>query len=274
MYTRTAVARPAPFTVLAPSNGAVVDAGSLVRVAITPAVGTTLTAFSAWFVPVIAPPPIISRPPFELSMQVPGSLVGDALVEVVGVDSAGARFIESVRVVVRQVSALVALRAIPATLAIESPGGIAQIRVVGEFADGVRRNVSTAAGWVSENVQVTTVSAEGLVRGVAPGASSIAVDYLGFTATVPVTVGIFEVRGDLDGDGDVDRRDVRILRQALKGVDRDDDASDSDDDLQRDARLATTGPSDPRDLNGDGFISRADLVILRSLCSRALCAAR
>ena len=59
--------------------------------------------------------------------------------------------------------------------------------------------------------------------------------------------------GDLDGDGDVDNDDVKLVSNAL-------------------GTLSYHG--DPRDLNQDGWITSADVTILQQLCTRTGCAVR
>lgn len=63
---------------------------------------------------------------------------------------------------------------------------------------------------------------------------------------------ICHLRGDLDGDGDVDRNDVSIVTAARN--------------------RPASGPSDPRDLNGDGMITVLDARQLVLLCTRPNCA--
>ena len=65
-------------------------------------------------------------------------------------------------------------------------------------------------------------------------------------------MGKFELRGDLDGDYDVDQDDLNILLAAKDTV--------------------STGVGDPRDLDNDGLISDLDAQILATLCSRPECA--
>ena len=58
--------------------------------------------------------------------------------------------------------------------------------------------------------------------------------------------------GDLDGDGDVDRDDLNIVLTARN--------------------TPSSGPDDPRDLDGDGTITSLDARQLTLLCSRPRCA--
>lgn len=62
---------------------------------------------------------------------------------------------------------------------------------------------------------------------------------------------ILGVSGDFDGDSDVDRDDLNIIRMALN---------------------TTVDPGDPRDLDGDGRITVLDMRQLTLLCTRPRCA--
>ncbi len=58
--------------------------------------------------------------------------------------------------------------------------------------------------------------------------------------------------GDVDGDGDVDRIDLYLIRRAVG--------------------QPALGPQDPRDLDGDGFITRRDVFLAAQNCTRPQCA--
>jgi hypothetical protein len=60
------------------------------------------------------------------------------------------------------------------------------------------------------------------------------------------------IAGDLDGDGDVDRKDMAVILEALN--------------------TAATGADDPRDLDRDGMITALDMRKLVLLCTRPRCA--
>ncbi len=60
-----------------------------------------------------------------------------------------------------------------------------------------------------------------------------------------------EIRGDLDGDGDVDRADIAIMLAA---------------------RNQLVDPGDPRDLDQDGIVTVLDARTIVGLCTRARCA--
>ena len=60
------------------------------------------------------------------------------------------------------------------------------------------------------------------------------------------------VAGDLDGDGDVDRDDLNVIKANLN--------------------QPAAGPSDPMDVNGDGTITVRDMRKLYLICTRPRCA--
>lgn len=75
------------------------------------------------------------------------------------------------------------------------------------------------------------------------GASDSAPDSV--TITVPKL-------GDIDGDGDVDKNDLKLIRAARK--------------------TPANGPNDLRDINGDGKITSLDVRLAKRLCTRRGCA--
>jgi uncharacterized protein YjdB len=62
-------------------------------------------------------------------------------------------------------------------------GLTAQFTATANMSDGTTQNVTTAAAWQSSNPAVATVSALGVVAGVADGQSTITATYQGLTAT-------------------------------------------------------------------------------------------
>ncbi len=67
-----------------------------------------------------------------------------------------------------------------------SPVGVgltAQFTATANMSDGTTANVTTAAAWLSSNTNVATVSALGVVTGVADGQTTITATYQGLTAT-------------------------------------------------------------------------------------------
>lgn len=82
--------------------------------------------------------------------------------------------------------------------------------------------------------------------------SSGAVVPTGTLVAMTVSAGALSVVGDLDNDGDVDKKDIDIIL-AAKGT-------------------AATGPNDPRDIDKDGKITILDARKLATMCTRLNCA--
>jgi predicted extracellular nuclease len=58
------------------------------------------------------------------------------------------------------------------------------------------------------------------------------------------------IRGDVDGDGDIDLDDIKVIQREKHGA---------------------AGSDDPRDVDGDGYITVDDAKLAREICTRAQC---
>jgi Big-like domain-containing protein len=69
-------------------------------------------------------------------------------------------------------------------------GKSVQFTAVAQYSDRTTQTVTSVAMWQSQNTAVATVSAGGIVTGVAPGSSTISATYQGVTGglTVPVAL--------------------------------------------------------------------------------------
>jgi dockerin type I repeat protein len=98
---------------------------------------------------------------------------------------------------------------------------------------------------------VASVDMNGVITAVGAGATAINISYGNQATRVQISVPK-SIRGDLNGDGQVDRDDLNIILVALN--------------------TTATGSFDARDLNKDGVINKLDVNILRTLCTLPNCA--
>jgi uncharacterized protein (TIGR03437 family) len=127
-------------------------------------------------------------------------------------------------------------------------GETAHIRVLGKFADGSSAEITMLPSTIfsSEDKTVASVDQVGTVTASSAGKTTIRVQNgtlsISLNVSVPTTV-----RGDLNGDGQVDQDDLNLLIAAVGAT--------------------VTGPFDARDLNGDGVIDSKDVQALEGACS-------
>jgi hypothetical protein len=124
-----------------------------------------------------------------------------------------------------------------------------RVGVTATFSDGSTLDVSksTQLNFASGNPGLVSVDTTGLMTSLKPGNTTIKVTYGNLTSTLQ-TVGPAGVKGDLDGDGMVTVQDLLLLEAMVGSI--------------------PTGPSDARDLNGDGKIDNLDVEALLTLCGK------
>lgn len=194
-----------------------------------------------------------------LSIPIPTGFVGPLALMIDGEVGSNKQFTQ-VNVTVTPGVSLSSITAYPHVIQIVAPNTsddfptFNSLTVTGHFADGVNRDITNQSdtSFASDNPRVASISAGGVVNGVAPGIAHLYVTNGGYKDVAKVEVNIFPTRGDLNGDYGVDKNDIAILTKALNAP--------------------ATGPDDPRDLNHDGRIDALDARIMTTLCSRPGCA--
>ena len=208
---------------------------------------------SAWFLPLSEIPQTVTSPPFHIQVHVQNNQLGQTTLKAVAVDSNDNSLQSFIRMIIASSTAPHDILVQPEEMFFFKAGESKQIVVSAVFSGDVRRDVtkSTDINYVSTNPNVAIVSSDGRVQAIAPGISTIEIRNPGASKTINISVGSFELRGDLDGDSDVDQDDLKILQAVLN--------------------TQATGPGDPRDLNNDTVINDLDSQLLTTLCSRSGC---
>jgi hypothetical protein len=248
-----AILQGAAIRITSPHDGAVITAGEPLVVSIEPVGAVSLQEVSAWILPVSEVPQIDNQSPFHVTVHSLPDILGEATLEAVALDSGGNRLSTTIRVIVRAPSVPVDLTVHPNPILLREIGQIKSIQVDGIFVDNVLRELTNLPDTIFsiENSRVAAMDGRGVVRAVGPGLTNVVVRHAGLSKVVPLRVAVFELRGDLDGDTDVDQSDLNILIAARN--------------------TKATGGGDPRDLNNDGAIDALDSRVLVNLCSRPRC---
>ena len=248
----------AVFSITSPHSGQQYNSGDTILLSVSPAPGVALTALG-----VVGPNIWDDRePPSTIPIPISQGYAGPLTLHVTVVSDKNVQGSAYVTVNVVPLAALQQIKVEPPLVQLVAPGSSAglstleedQLIVTGLYADGINRDISrlNSTLFSSDNPRVATIDSKGHVAAVAPGITVLRITNGVITGSTTVKVNIFELQGDLDGDGDVDQDDLNIILHALN--------------------TSSTGPGDPRDLNGDGKIDALDARILVTLCSRPGCA--
>jgi dockerin type I repeat protein len=237
--------------ITSPKVGAVIASGGSLTVTVNTG-GLSLSALEVWSDVL----PTGAGSSGGVSMNVPSTAVGPAQLIAVGVTTSGTIvYSPAITIDVEPSGTITALSAAPTTFSFNYPGGQGQIVVTATLADGSQFYMSRSSliSYGSSDPNVVSVGTRGLITAQAPGPATITVSNGSVSAMVSVSVLSSSVRGDLDGNGIVDKNDLNIILAALD--------------------TPATGPNDKRDLNHDGVVNALDARILVTLCTNANCEA-
>jgi hypothetical protein len=241
--------------ITSPINGAVVTAGQALSVSVSIASGTYpngLAVFGQEPIGVTAIQPVTGAT-MSFTLTIPGNTPpGSYLITAAGPNSAGALASSaSISVIVERADLPTALSVHPAMAIFRYVGETLPLSVFATFSDGSTIDItqSTELTATSENSAVATVQS-GIISAASSGHTNIDLQYGSVTAKIPVSVPS-TIRGDLNGDGMVDKVDVAIITDALN--------------------TPANGPNDARDLNHDGVINALDARIVVTLCTHPGC---
>lgn len=187
--------------------------------------------------------------PFEFSLVVPAGVVGPKNLFALGVS--GGTVVAS-PVIMIDIEPRVLPTAIEFRQKVVRFGYTGDQRLVGvlaTFSDGSTLDVSRSKrlSFVASN-SLVALDSSGRITSKGPGTTTIAARYGSLVAMLKA-IGPTGVRGDIDGDGRVTVDDLLLLEAMLGST--------------------ITGPTDGRDLNGDGKINQLDVQALLAICGSA-----
>jgi hypothetical protein len=256
--TVAAAQAPPALSITSPASGTAVSAGQSLSVTITIGSGTYPNGMAVFAkAPLgVASVQSVTGSTVTLSLAIPANTPpGAYALTAMSMDSTGA-LVSSVPVSVdvQRADTPTSLLADPAALTLRFVGDTLPLTVWGTFAGVGQLDVTQSSQLTtqSENPNVATAQ-NGMITARGPGQTSIDVTYGSITVKIAVTVPT-SIRGDLNGDGQVDRADLNIIMDVLN--------------------TPANGPNDARDLNHDGVINVLDARILVTLCTHAGCTAQ
>jgi hypothetical protein len=240
-------------TITSPTNGTIVTPGQTITIQVATATGTPFVAVQVVGEDIGFAPPL-TTPPYSFTLTVPSNVIGPRNLTALGITSPeNGIFSPSVVIDSETNATATALHLNISQIAFQRTGQQMPLNVTATFADGTNLDItkSSLISYGSADSTIATVGPTGLVTAGGPGTTLLKANYGTLSAQLMVSVPA-SIRGDLNGDGRVDKDDLNIILAALN--------------------TPSVGPHDARDLNGDGVINALDARILVTLCTSTGCA--
>ncbi|HWY05243.1 MAG TPA: dockerin type I domain-containing protein [Candidatus Acidoferrales bacterium] len=240
-------------TITSPTNGTRVTPGQTITIQVSTASGASFIAVQVVGEDIGFAPPL-TAPPYSFTLTVPSNVVGPRNLTALGITSPENGVFSPSVVIDSETDAIAtALHLNISRIFFQRSGQQMPLNVTATFTDGTSLDItkSSLISYSSADSSIATVDPNGRVTAVGPGVTMLNVNYGTLSVQLKVSVPN-SIRGDLNGDGRVDKDDLNIILAALNTL--------------------STGPHDARDLNGDGIINALDARILVTLCTSMGCA--
>ena len=158
-------------------------------------------------------------------------------------------------------AALTGISLDPETLHLFSFAPTQWVTVIGHYDDGIDRNLTPSVlgtSYETSDQTIASVDTEGVVTAHSVGTTILTATNAGHSSTADIVV--VSVRGDFDGDGDVDLADYAFLADCFAGpfVSTTVGDYDGDGDVDLEDFAAPGGGCEDKDLDADGDVDLAD----------------
>lgn len=199
--------------IVSPSNGTIVEPGQPFTVVVDPEPGVAPKFVALMSQPIMA---LKEQPPFTFSVSYPPDTpLGPKRLIADGLDAGESPLEAEITLQVETATPVSSIRVEPVDIFFSSSRR-RSLSVTGTFTDGQARIItkSRESAYVSSNVQVVTVTPDGLVEAAGEGTATITVTYKGKSATVAIKAeferrsikidvlpGIFPNRINVDSQG-------------------------------------------------------------------------
>jgi len=170
--------------IISPTSGTLASAGTTVTVQVSVSGATTGV--------LVASPSAIAfktTSPFTFNIGVPSDVLGAYPIVAVGFGATDVTATHTVHLKVTTAATLVRLETLPADTLYTDKGQTSSLSVMGEFSDGLKRNLTSGhlgTRYTITNRAIATLAGDGIVRGVAPGTTTLTIS----NGTVLLTVSV------------------------------------------------------------------------------------